>query len=216
MSTELFAAVTAFSRSCQLQSCAAKKDVSAIMHPSPYAPQFTELSIAFEVVKPDSPRKTRNALITDLCQGVSETRFWDLFVQCLLCKAVVVREGFFSSHKCCIDHANPSQTRHHPYRVVSGRQRIDPQLEVFPGDLPQSSPLRSLRPSPAPTEIVPESIVEGGSAGLREEADYGEEDFQFADSDLSYEVPSPPSSGVLPSVMELIHGARRGNVLNTL
>lgn len=44
--------------------------------------------------------RKRSTLIRDLALGIPESRFWDLFVQCSLCKTVVLREPFSAFHEC--------------------------------------------------------------------------------------------------------------------
>ncbi|KAF6756507.1 hypothetical protein DFP72DRAFT_1066854 [Ephemerocybe angulata] len=42
----------------------------------------------------------RGSLLSDFMLGVPEGRFWFLFVQCHLCKAVMLREPFSTFHQC--------------------------------------------------------------------------------------------------------------------
>ena len=44
--------------------------------------------------------RKRCSVIRDLALGLPEHRFWNLFVQCSLCKTVVLREPFSAFHDC--------------------------------------------------------------------------------------------------------------------
>ena len=44
--------------------------------------------------------RKRCSIIRDLALGLPEHRFWNLFIQCSLCKIVVLREPFSSFHEC--------------------------------------------------------------------------------------------------------------------
>ena len=44
--------------------------------------------------------RKRCTVIRDLALGLPECQFWSLFVQCSLCKTVVLREPFSAFHEC--------------------------------------------------------------------------------------------------------------------
>ncbi|RXW19048.1 hypothetical protein EST38_g6803 [Candolleomyces aberdarensis] len=85
---------------------------SRIMHNHGRAPSglvSTDLSTSL---------RKRCTVIRDLALGLPERRFWSLFVQCSLCKTVVLREPFSAFHEC------------------SSRQQTQTNIQMFSRALP--------------------------------------------------------------------------------
>lgn len=94
---------------------------------------------------------------------MNEDLFWDTFVQCFVCKDIMLRLGMFAAHRCQVDTgaANPRSSTRSPR---NSRSLIRPHLLSIPGDIPEVRPLRSMSrfSSPTPTEIISDS--EAGSS----------------------------------------------------
>ncbi|TEB04126.1 hypothetical protein FA13DRAFT_1723346 [Coprinellus micaceus] len=117
-----------------------------------------------ELIQPDVPQKTKESLVENLWHGIPESSFWDLFVQCLLCKDVLLREGMMASHKCKCGQ-DKDALRHHPYGQSSRRKKLIPCLETCPADVPETRPWHAL-PSSASTEVVPDSTEDAENPEL--------------------------------------------------
>ncbi|TEB19133.1 hypothetical protein FA13DRAFT_1719154 [Coprinellus micaceus] len=104
------------------------------------------------------------SLVENLWHGIPESSFWDLFVQCLLCKDVLLREGMMASHKCKCGQ-DKDALRHHPYGQSSRRKKLIPCLETCPADVPETRPWHAL-PSSASTEVVPDSTEDAENPEL--------------------------------------------------
>ncbi|TEB18702.1 hypothetical protein FA13DRAFT_1803135 [Coprinellus micaceus] len=153
----------------------------------------------FQVINP-VPRKVRDAIARELWRGVNEDRFWDLFVQCLVCKTVALRQAMSGGHNCSI--ADGGDKRYHPY---GGSYRgLTAHVESIPGDVPQSSQLRSLSPSPTPTEIIPETEDETGEGLMGGPS--GNEDPLSDSESLFNEVPPLDREPELPTLMQILRG----------
>ena len=135
---------------------------------------------------------------------MNEDRFWSLFVQCLVCKAVGLRQGMSSSHNCSI--ADAGNRRCHPY---GGSPRgLRARLGTILGDAPQSSQLHYVRSSPTPTEIVPETEDESEEVlkdGFPDDGDLSQSDTSDSDS-LFSDGPPLDSDPELPTVLQILRG----------
>ncbi|KAF6751782.1 hypothetical protein DFP72DRAFT_850595 [Ephemerocybe angulata] len=67
--------------------------------------------------------KQNASLQHDLMMGVNEEQFWALFVQCHLCKTVMLRKPFATLHSCIQPHARrfSSQSAWRPAQELRGR-----------------------------------------------------------------------------------------------
>ncbi|KAJ3540108.1 hypothetical protein NMY22_g4446 [Coprinellus aureogranulatus] len=114
-----------------------------------------------EMVDPRETKMIRNKLISDLMVGVSEARFWAIFVQCLQCRNVMFREHFAANHKCSevTQSKERKDTRYHPYRrggvrYRTTRIRAQASLETLFGDEPEpTSPVSLQRTSTVDTTL---------------------------------------------------------------
>jgi hypothetical protein len=108
---------------------------------------------------------------------MKEDLFWETFVQCLVCKAVMLRMGIFTSHRCWdksdrgrrLAASHPYGTRHTGAPAVPSNSRnrtMSVRLGRSRADIPEVRPLRAMqvRPSsPDPTESVSDSEVKSES-----------------------------------------------------
>ncbi|KAJ3501342.1 hypothetical protein NMY22_g18961 [Coprinellus aureogranulatus] len=109
-------------------------------------------------ISPEEARLSKANLLEDLACGVSEARFWAIFVQCLVCKEVVLRDTMAISHHCN-DRRRAAEGRAHPYLRRGRPTAFQAHLESIPGDIPEDFQLFSLCPSsPAPTEVEHDTI----------------------------------------------------------
>lgn len=89
--------------------------------------------------------------------GVREDEFWTIFVQCMECEKVAIRQHFAVNHQCrrrlsrAVPEPEVSDNRHHPYRRVEidGRRAararpLSSTNTVLIGDEPEVRPLPSL------------------------------------------------------------------------
>ncbi|TEB04049.1 hypothetical protein FA13DRAFT_1807685 [Coprinellus micaceus] len=161
-----------------------------------------------ELIQPDVPQKTKESLVENLWHGIPESSFWDLFVQCLLCKDVLLREGMMASHKCKCGQ-DKDALRHHPYGQSSRRKKLIPCLETCPADVPETRPWHAL-PSSASTEVVPDSTEDAENPELAsgfsndQEEEPEEIDSPGTHSEASFEFPMVLSSPTLPTVLEIL------------
>ncbi|TEB24924.1 hypothetical protein FA13DRAFT_1714230 [Coprinellus micaceus] len=97
----------------------------------------------FPQIKPEVPKTAKKALIHSLVHGMNEDLFWDTFVQCFVCKDIMLRLGMFAAHRCQVDTgaANPRSSTRSPR---NSRSLIRPHLLSIPGDIPEVRPLRSM------------------------------------------------------------------------
>ncbi|KAJ3518774.1 hypothetical protein NMY22_g13513 [Coprinellus aureogranulatus] len=121
-------------------------------------------------MKPEASRKAQEVLMKSLVEGMSETAFWKNFVQCFVCKTVVLRMGTFSYHKCPLGSEGshrrlyftpPHDVSWHrtvlPRRARSNNIRV--RLDRMPGDTTQSRPLAPIRSrsrSLTPMDVSPD------------------------------------------------------------
>ncbi|KAJ3518521.1 hypothetical protein NMY22_g13632 [Coprinellus aureogranulatus] len=125
-----------------------------------------------EVTSPDA-RKEKDDLVKTLSEGVPESQFWTSFVQCVHCKAVMLRSGIQAFHTC-----KTAERIHRQYTPVSLRGRsgevpatpFRPKVDRSIGDAPEIRHLASLCSSPAPTEIIPDSEF-GEADAVQDEGD---------------------------------------------
>ncbi|TEB19267.1 hypothetical protein FA13DRAFT_1719021 [Coprinellus micaceus] len=127
----------------------------------------------FPYVKPDVSKKEKDALLRSLTEGMGEDLFYGTFVQCFICKDIMLRPGMFGPHRCSSQkrknrHPTPCFSTsgfHGPgYRAL--RRGEAPLLGRIPGDVPEAQPLASLSvrsSSPIPTDV--DSDGEGEPSG---------------------------------------------------
>ena len=148
---------------------------------------------------PREPQRVHIAQTRALAAGVSESRFWGMFVQCIACKSVTFRQE--SSHHECNAKTEPSAApnrRHHPYSSPPRRPRgVRAKLGRLFGDSPELPILTSLRPSPVPTQ--------------RDETEYDQDSEDEDDTEVipaSDEVEAPGSDDFeLPSILQILDSA---------
>ncbi|TEB15351.1 hypothetical protein FA13DRAFT_1721217 [Coprinellus micaceus] len=77
-------------------------DLSRPLNPASLTPMVpaTGTPKNLRLIKPAMPKKAMEELFWDLAHGVSWETFASTFAQCLVCKAIVLREGMFSQHRC--------------------------------------------------------------------------------------------------------------------
>lgn len=98
-----------------------------------------------------------------------------------------------SSHNCSI--ADADDRRYCPYGVVPRGMRV--RLETMLGDPPQSAPLRSMRSSSTPTEVIPETDEDEEHLGQHETSD---SESVFTDG------PPLGSDPDLPTILQILLG----------
>ncbi|KAJ3518405.1 hypothetical protein NMY22_g13697 [Coprinellus aureogranulatus] len=97
------------------------KDKSKASLFSPGPPSASHpLSAGLKAVDPIGGRRKQEAIMKQLTTGMSEDRFWETFVQCLVCKDVTFRVAMASgNHTCRV--ARASRRQHwHPYNRSEG------------------------------------------------------------------------------------------------
>lgn len=151
----------------------------------------------FPLIKPEVPKKAKKALWTSLAHGMSEDLFYETFVQCFVCKDVMLRLGMFSSHRC----SGASDEEHRRPRV-----RVRAHLGRIQGDVAarrRSRTLRARSSSLTPTEIASEP--EAGSSGSYQQNQQNYEDHDLHHSgDESDDIPSLDDDFDPPSILELL------------
>lgn len=164
-------------------------------------------------VNPGAITKSKQALLASLLGGMEESHFYETFVQCFICKDIMLRKGMFSSHCCRIPHSKDgrSLTSHSLIPSSGSRFRIRARMGMIQGDCPQTPLLRSLTSrssSPAPTEIISDTGPEAGPSGSQQtspEPDYDPESSGDEGGDetegLSDDFEFPPLSALLRGEM---------------
>jgi hypothetical protein len=104
-----------------------------------------------EKIDPKVVEKTKDALMNDVAKGMSESRFWATFAQCLVCKAVTFRKNFALSHVC-----RRNDGRGHPYLTSDSPHASDLHRDVSP-----SGDLSEFPSSPTPTELADYDVFGG-------------------------------------------------------
>ncbi|KAF6754695.1 hypothetical protein DFP72DRAFT_848092 [Ephemerocybe angulata] len=128
------------------------------------------------------------SLQNDLMMGVNEERFWALFVQCHLCKTVMLRKPFATLHSCIQPHA----------RRFSSQSAWRP-AQGLPGRIPLPARRRTVFRVGAPTRL-PQAVVEGTDTEI--------ESANNADSDIPAAAPS--SDG--PTMLDILNDVMSNNV----
>ncbi|KAJ3543473.1 hypothetical protein NMY22_g3125 [Coprinellus aureogranulatus] len=155
-------------------------------------------------------REEKDKLVKLLSEGMTESRFWATFVQCIDCKSVMLRDGIQAYHKC--NPAMRNRQRFWPYPMetgVVGEPTVSERIRRFKfrrsrGDVPETRRLSSLRSSPTPTEIIPNPEEQP----LEEKSDDCESDgLTEADAEGSddWVIPDAASDNELPSSLTMFH-----------
>lgn len=101
-----------------------------------------------ELIKPVEPKAVKAQTIVDLMHGVTEQRFWTLFVQCLECQQVEFREHYAINHRCPHPHraeSRSSKHRYHPFdRAHAHRPAAHAHLSTLIGDAPGTASLKQM------------------------------------------------------------------------
>lgn len=149
-------------------------------------------------------------LLEKFALGLPEARFWQAFVQCIGCKLVLLREGVIR-HRCLATTAPVTrQQRQHPYS--SSARRVRTRLAITPGDGPQYSDFRSLRASPAPTEI--DETLDGENAVGHVHVDSDDSNGAGVGDEAEVVLPlgnieaETSSDHELPTILEIIRARR--------
>ncbi|KAJ3540837.1 hypothetical protein NMY22_g4128 [Coprinellus aureogranulatus] len=120
-------------------------------------------------ITPEEAQIPKADLIRDLSCGISESRFWSIFVQCLLCKEVIFRDTMAVSHHCDFQKKYP-EGRPQPYHRRRRPSALQAYLESIPCDMPQDSQFCSLyHSSPTPTEVAQDAAYPVWNEELAEE-----------------------------------------------
>ena len=139
-------------------------------------PQLIWHFLAFPFIDPEVPARMRHSLMNSLVYGMNEDLFWETFVQCLVCKAIMLRMGIFTSHRCWDGSDRGRLSASHPYATRRTGAPGEPSnsrsrttrvhLVRSQADIPQVRPLRAMQvrsSSPDPTDVFSDSDVKSGS-----------------------------------------------------
>lgn len=108
---------------------------------------------------PQEPTEGMERLMRQLINGIPEKLFWKKFVQCIICQAVMFREGVVATHQCSRIPIRVASTYHMAppaYPQVLRRTSIRARAGIHSvrGDEPERRVMRPLRSSSfASTEI---------------------------------------------------------------
>ena len=151
---------------------------------------------------PLAATKQLAGVFEELIRGVTEERFYALFVQCLACKEVMFRE-FFVTYHVCLHHKS---REYHPYR--RSNRRIASRILSLSGDVPEqaSSPARSTYDSELDYDIVDTDIEEPSDEayGVTE----GSEVQEASANETQYLSLGSDDNLRLPSMMQLLRSRR--------
>lgn len=146
-------------------------------------------------------------------EGVTETKFWGLFVQCMACKLVMFGDSLIH-HKCQASSMR-HKPRHHPYCSTSRRVRA--RLGASLGDRAEPRALPSLRASPVPTEVDERDEGADQAEWSTSATNGNSQEVGAADAGNETEI-IPPSNDIevhyssddeLPTVLEIMQSVSR-------
>lgn len=101
--------------------------------------------------------RKRCSVIRDLALGLPERRFWNLFVQCSLCRTVVLREPFSSFHEC----SSRQQTQLNLSRLTCTTSHDDGSSESGDTDVIEEDPESGDIPEPDSDTELPLNVLDG-------------------------------------------------------